>query len=515
MPSKKNESEASSHLGNESLPLFELAGANKQGKLNAKSLLDALAKSGIQSTDPRLKGLWEDYPELAADGISLKTFEGLLGKHNLVRNALNKKLCIPDWEEFTSIVVEILETVKKDNKGKVADYIPQLARVNPDYFACSICTIDGQRFSYGDAQMPFCLQSTCKPVNYSIAIENLGETVVHKHVGREPSGRSFNELSLNNAGLPHNPLINSGAIMCVSLIEREKDMADRFDSVTQTWKRLCASPNINFNNAVYLSERQTADRNFALAYFMREKKAFPEQTDIVDTLEFYFQCCSIEVNAVDMAVAASTLANGGVNPLNGDRIFRELTVQHALSLMLSCGMYDFSGEFAFKIGLPAKSGVSGALMVVVPNVMGIVIWSPCLDELGNSYRGVAFCEELVKRFNFHHYDSLVHETNKTNPRRRNNETRINNIVHLIWAATNGDLDEIRRLESEGMDLSQADYDGRTALHLAASENQLEVVDFLIQRKVPIEPIDRWGGKPIEDAERAGHKEIVALLKNAK
>ena len=164
-------------------------------------------------------------------------------------------------------------------------------------------------------------------------------------------------------------------------------MADRFDYVLQRWGQAAGGTMPGFSNPTYLSERKTADRNFALGYFMREKGAFPEGTDLVETLEFYFQCCSLELTAEAMSVVAATLANGGVCPLTGERVFQSGTVRKCLSLMSSCGMYDFSGEWAFRVGLPAKSGVSGVIMIVVPNVMGLVCWSPRLDENGNSVRG--------------------------------------------------------------------------------------------------------------------------------
>ena len=129
----------------------------------------------------------------------------------------------------------------------------------------------------GDSQKLFCVQSTCKPINYCIALDNKGESFVHKHVGREPSGKRFNELALNEKGLPHNPMINAGAIMTSSMLFPELDVADRFDKVLETWSTMGGDSEIHFNNAVYLSERQTADRNFALSYFMREKNAFPKE----------------------------------------------------------------------------------------------------------------------------------------------------------------------------------------------------------------------------------------------
>jgi glutaminase len=289
----------------------------------------------------------------------------------------------------------------------VADYIPQLKRVDPEKFGIAVCTVDGQRYSVGDTNDLFCVQSMCKPINYSLALEEHGVAAVHRHVGREPSGRGFNELSLTDDGLPHNPMINSGAIMTTSLLRSGDELADRFDHVAATWRSLSGSNRVGFNNSVYLSERRTADRNFALGYFMRERGAFPDGTDLVETLEFYFQCCSIELDAQGMGVVAATFANAGINPLTNEPVFKPSTVRHCLSLMSSCGMYDYSGEFAFTIGLPAKSGVSGGLMLVVPGVMGVCIWSPRLDALGNSVRGVAFCKELVTQYNFHVFDSLT------------------------------------------------------------------------------------------------------------
>ena len=488
--------------------LFRLIDRHGRGFFSLEELQLALAAEGILPDDQRIGRLMQESGETRIDAAQ---WEELLQRHHIVQRALLKELVIPEFAAFRQSLDEIFEETKKNEKGKVADYIPQLARVDPDQFAVSVCTIDGQRFSLGDASTNFCLQSTCKPVNYCLAMDELGEEKVHSHVGREPSGRTFNELSLNNDGLPHNPLINAGAIMCLSLLKRELSPADRFDYVFDTWRRLCAGHAPAFNNAVYLSERQTADRNFALAYFMREKKAFPPDTDLIEALEFYFQCCSIESCTHHLALAAATLANAGINPLTDEEIFDDETVQHCMSLMLTCGMYDFSGEFAFRIGLPAKSGVSGALFLVVPNVMGISIWSPRLDKIGNSVRGVEFCERLIERYNFHLFDSLTRETAKINPRRRKYEGEFHRHIHLLYAASCGDLDEIKRLEAAGADLNLSDYDGRTALHLAVAENRPEVVAYLLSRQVDRTKQDRWGNTPLEEARRLEFAALVGLL----
>lgn len=492
--------------------LFSTIDTQNKGYITPEQLWQSLEKTGILRSDFRLRNIHKTLDKSVSNQrISVAVFDEIIRHTAIVKKALTGDVVISDFSNFTKEMRTIFDEVKGVKTGAVADYIPQLARVDPDKFGFSVCTVDGQSFNYGDYDERFCLQSTCKPINYAIVHDTLGEQKVHQHVGREPSGRSFNEMALNKDGLPHNPLINSGAIMSCALLKPELDMSDRFDYVLKTWENLSGGIKPSFNNSVYLSERKTADRNFALAYFMSESKAFPAHTNLVDTLEFYFQCCAIEVTASAMANAASTLANGGMQPQTGQQVFDPNTVKNCLSLMNSCGMYDFSGEFAFTIGFPAKSGVSGALLIVIPNVMGIAIWSPRLDQHGNSVRGVDFCKKLTERFNFHNYDNLVNNGRKKDPRKKKFETKIDNVLALIWAAANGDLDEIKRLEALGVDLNAADYDGRTAMHLAASEGQYDVVRYLVSKKAKISPIDRWGAVPLNDAQRGKYKEIISFF----
>jgi glutaminase len=497
--------------------LFDSFNPDKNGRISPLEVLSRLERCGLQAGDPRiaeaLTGL------TGADGsrqLSFTQFKAL-AQHNssLIRRAVEGNLAVPDFAALTADVTRMYNQLLPVKAGSVADYIPQLKRVDPDQLAISVCTVDGQRFSIGDADAAFCLQSVSKTVSYCLALDEHGTEAVHGHVGREPSGRSFNELALNPRGLPHNPMVNAGAIMTCSLIRPADDVADRFDHVAATWRRLAGGRRPGFNNAVYLSERATADRNFALGYSMRENGAFPPGTDLTTTLEFYFQSCSIEVDTEMLAVAAASLANAGVCPLTEDPVFTPGTVQSCLSLMSSCGMYDFSGEFAFSIGLPAKSGVSGAVMLVVPGLMGICVWSPRLDEHGNSVRGIEFCRQLVAAYNVHVFDSLVAgrgRTAKRDPRRKKNQTQTEAVVALTWAASQGDLDEVRALVASGVEPATADYDGRTPLHLAAAEGQLEVVSYLLAAGADPQPVDRWGGTPLSDAEGNGHGVIAALLR---
>lgn len=506
---KKNNSNISDREQN----IFKALDVSNSNQVSPRILIDRLQQMGILKDDRRIAPVIHELSKLSTGAaIDIQEFCRIIRPSiDIVERAVQGNMIIPDFQSFTKDISQIYEKTKKNRGGSVADYIPQLGRVEPEQFAVSVCTVDGQRYSIGDHEVDFCVQSCSKPITYCLALEEHGEDIVHQYIGREPSGRGFNELTLNHEGKPHNPMINSGAIMSCAMLRPDIDVADRFDYVMEKWKALSGDRKVGFNNAVYLSERMTADRNFALGYYMRENKAFPEWADMIQTLEFYFQVCSIDVNADKMSVIASTLANGGVCPVTNERVFATRTVQNCLSLMYSCGMYDFSGEFAFTIGLPAKSGVAGALLIVIPNVMGICTWSPRLDKLGNSVRGIDFCQELVQTFNFHNYDNLTGLSEKKDPRNSHLHMFSDQVSQLMWAASKGDLSAILRLESQGVDISSADYDGRTPLHLAASEGHLLVVRFFVQREISLSPKDRWGGTPLMDAKRHKHKEVVALL----
>ena len=212
-------------------------------------------------------------------------------------------------------------------------------------------------------------------------------------------------MVLNENDLPHNPMINSGAMMTANFIKREEGMERRLKHVMEVWEDMMGNKTVNCKKKSFEAERSGADKNFALAHIMKERGAFPEDTDLETVVNFYLKCCSIEIAIDGLAHAAATLANFGRCPSTGKKVFNHSTVRDTLSLMLSSGMYEHSGEFAFRVGLPAKSGIAGGVMVVVPEVMGIAVYSPPLDSHGNSVRGVAFCVALVDTFNFHNYDA--------------------------------------------------------------------------------------------------------------
>ncbi len=493
--------------------LFRALDLERRGVVRVGDLLAVFERVGLRLDDARIADTLRalEHRGLRSE-LDLASFCEVVRPNILiVEQALQGTLVIPDFAGFATQLETLYAEARGHRGGEVADYIPQLAQVDAELFGLSVCTIDGQRASLGDVDTPFCVQSATKPVTYGLALEEGGEDGVHGYVGREPSGLNFNELALGEDGKPHNPMINSGAIMCSSLIRPDLDVGSRFDYVMDRWRALCGNERPGFNNPVYQSERGSADRNYALGYYMRENRAFPPDTNLLETLEFYFQTCSIEVTTAMMSVLAATLANGGVCPTTGERVLRTATVRHVLTLMSSCGMYDSSGEFAFEVGLPAKSGVSGVLMLVIPNVMGVCIYSPRLDAHGNSVRGLALSRALVREFNFHHYDSLTGVSEKVDPRRTRIETVAEKVDQLIWAASKGDLGAVHRLVVRGYDQDAADYDGRTPLHLAAAEGREPVVHYLVDNGARVSPRDRWGGTPLDDARRHGHDALAAWL----
>jgi len=496
--------------------LFNSLDIAGQGQVSQKEFLQVMDRAGFNKRNPIMKPTVARLKTMKPM-LSMEDFmEAINTEHfHMIQKALTADVCIPDWDHFSDIFRGIYEEIKEaPHTGKNAAYIPQLAKVDPDLFAVSCCTIDGQMFNLGDCSFPFCAQSVSKPITYCMCLEENGETVTHQHVGREASGRNFNDLSLNQNGLPHNPMVNSGAIMCASLIGENMNDADKFDYVLDTWKELSGGRPCGFSNPVYLSERSTADRNFALAYMMREANAFKPGVDIQNTLELYFQLCSIEADSEQMAIMAATLANGGMCPLTNKQIFSANSVRCCLSLMVSCGMYDFSGEWAYKIGLPAKSGVSGAVMIVVPRVCGLCVFSPPLDKLGNSAKGIMVANAFIEKFNFHPFDAIVGASidgQKEDPTRSKFEKTKNYGMQLLFAAAEGDIKEISHMLAIGVDINFVDYDKRGALHLAVEEGHTLAVQFLLSHGADKSLKDRWDETPTDAALKSNNLAMRELF----
>lgn len=480
-----------------------------------RQLVGALREQGLEPSDARLeKTMARLSGYKRRDPIDEAAFAHVVAPcAGLIARALRGLLVVPRWSAFTDEVDKIFEETLQVRDGANADYIPLLARADPEKYGVAITTVDGQIHTIGNSDEMVCLQSCSKPITYLLALVEHGSEHVHRFVGREPSGVSFNALSLNPRNQPFNPYINAGAIMVTSLLRADQPMSARFSHVLSFVKALAGNTEPGYSNATFLSERATADRNFALAHLMRGAKAFPDGTDLHRTLELYFQTCSIEVTVAMASVIAASLANAGVCPITERKVVGNPEhVRHVLSLMHSCGLYDYSGEFAFTIGLPAKSGVSGLIILVVPGVCGVATWSPRLDEIGNSARGIAFCREFADRFGFHIFDSSTGAAVARNPAQRGEEMA--RIMQFLFAASEGDLVTLNQLLARRVSVDMPDYDRRRALHVAASEGQVDAVRLLLRHGARADVRDRWDHTPLDEARRVGNAEIVAMLEEA-
>jgi glutaminase len=279
------------------------------------------------------------------------------------------------------------------DRGRVADYIPELSRVSPHQFGIAVITADGTEHFAGDADTRFSIQSVSKVFALVEALDRHGEAV-WRRVGREPSGTAFNSIVQleAEAGRPRNPFINAGAIAVTDFIAQGSDPREGIGAILRLVRRLAQDDSIAVDGAVAYSEAATGFRNAGLANFM---KSFGTIDGPVETtLNVYFHQCAIAMSCRQLARAGRFLMNGGVCPATGATIVTPLRARRIAALMLSCGHYDASGEFAFQVGLPAKSGVGGGILAIVPGRASIAVWSPGLSPQGNSLLGTAALEQL-------------------------------------------------------------------------------------------------------------------------
>jgi len=283
-------------------------------------------------------------------------------------------------------------------EGAVADYIPELSKANPQWFGICIATRDGHIYEVGDTRQAFTIQSISKALTYGIALEDNGEDYVLDKVGVEPSGDAFNAISLQpDTGAPFNPMINAGAIAICGQI-KPGDGQTRSEKILARLSAY-AGRSLSVDDKVYQSESQTGHRNRAIGWMLRNFNILDEEP--TDILESYFRQCAIQVTCRDLAIMGATLANQGRNPLTRERAVNPAYVNNVLSVMSTCGMYDYSGEWLYRVGLPAKSGVAGGILAVLPGQLGIGIFSPPLDRQGNSARGIKVCEDLSRDLALH------------------------------------------------------------------------------------------------------------------
>ena len=270
-------------------------------------------------------------------------------------------------------------------------------------FGVALASMDGEIFGAGDAGVAFPLQSLSKVFVYGLALEDHGREAVHQRVGVEPSGDAFHTISFDERRhIPHNPMVNSGALATTDLV-RGADGDERLERIVDLLRRCAANDTLEPDQEIFELELASADRNRATAYLMRSEGMIGD--DVEGTLALYLKQCSVKVTARDLAVMAASFANGCRNPVSGEQVLSRRTARDLLTVMYTCGMYDFAGEWAYDVGVPAKSGVSGGIMASIPGKMGVGVFSPGLDPYGNSVRGVNVCHEVSERLGLHVFAS--------------------------------------------------------------------------------------------------------------
>jgi glutaminase len=298
-------------------------------------------------------------------------------------------------------LVRIYEDCVGDTGGEVAHYIPELATVDPNRFGIALGMIDGRIWTCGNTDFEFTIQSVSKAFSYCMALELLGRDEVYRHVGVEPSGDAFNAIMFDPlTDRPFNPMVNAGAITVCALLHRELGR-DAPDALLERFSQ-AAGRRLEVSEAVYRSEADTGHRNRAIGHLLLNVGVV--EPPIEPALDLYFRQCSILVTALDLARMGATLANVGKNPFTGKSVFDVAAVRDTLSVMFTCGMYDYSGHWALDVGIPAKSGVGGGVVGVVNRQLGIGSYSPRLDAKGNSVRGVRAFRGLADEFGLHAFE---------------------------------------------------------------------------------------------------------------
>lgn len=296
--------------------------------------------------------------------------------------------------DLDAILQRIAEDVAPHvGSGRVADYIPALARVDPDRFGMAVTTLEGERATAGDAAEPFSLQSISKIFTLTLALEEIGQDL-WRRVGREPSGNPFNSLVQleREDGIPRNPLINAGALVVTDVLVSRHGVDGAIAVILDFVRTLSGNPTASVDMEVMESERAWGHRNAALANFMKSFGNLENRP--VEVLEVYFHQCAIALCCADLSRAVMFLAAGGYDPTSRQTVVSQLRARRLNALMLTCGHYDASGEFAFRVGLPGKSGVGGGIAAVVPGKLGVAVWSPGLNEQGNSLVGTLALERF-------------------------------------------------------------------------------------------------------------------------
>lgn len=415
-----------------------------------------IGSKGLEEDDPRLRDIITIIKKLEENGedIDFEMFKELIKPwYTFFRSILQNQLVIKEFDEFQRKAEKLYNKVKAlDVGGFLPTSTPHLAKQNPESFGVSICTIDGQRIHFGDYDNYVWMQHISSVISYLIALEQHGQEEVSSYIGTEPSGKSFDSLELMKDGIPHNPLINSGILTSWSLIYKDETIDRKYEKYAKTVKKLIGGKKVDFNNEVFLSEIKRSDRNYCLLYMLQEAGTLPPYSNVKQIMQFFTQTWSIELQVDDYATLAASLANGGICPLTEERVFTDSeAVKGVLSQMLSCGLNTYSGKWSFNVGLPAKSSISGLTILVIPNTMGVAVWSPKLDKHFTSKKAHYFLSNFVKLFGYDDFDHVYGSgiAKKMMTKQALSNTQYADSFHLLYYAQQNKLREMRQWIASG------------------------------------------------------------------
>lgn len=391
------------------------------------------------------------------------------------------------------------------NEGEVANYIPELIKADPAWLGIAVITVDGHVYQVGDSQQSFTIQSISKIITYGMALEDKGVEAVLNKVDVEPSGEAFNSISLEpGTGRPRNPMINAGAIATVSLLA-DDEPAVKFKRMLDVYQNYVGH-SVAIDEDVYLSEKETGHRNRAIGYLLRNYDIIEKETD--DVLDLYFKQCSILVTCRDLALIGATLANNGVNPITGVRALKSQYVPNVLGVMGSCGMYDYSGAWIYNVGMPAKSGVGGGVVAVLPGQLGIAVFSPKLDDRGNSFRGVEICKKISKDFGLHLFFS--------------SQTTVSTVIHSRYNGTfvrskrNRNQEQTQALSESGSKIEVFELAGdliftSAEIVISEAENSAEHFSYLILDFKRVTSINQGAANLLIELIQSFHNRGISIL----
>ncbi|XP_060892152.1 glutaminase liver isoform, mitochondrial [Labrus mixtus] len=488
------------------------------GRINVNQFFEAIWSSGLHRSDPRLRECFFHLRKLqdAEGSVDRNTFQRCVtGFVSLILKALQGRFVIPDFSTFTE------ETQKLFSRCRQLSSVQEKEKESMDStkWGVSICTVDGQRLSLGDWAGSLVLGEVSWPLVYGVVVEQLGADLVHRYVGMDSYSRYDSPFTLTKTGIPHSPLTETGAIVTTSLLQLAGRLSaeeeEKYDSVLNVIRRLCNKEHANLNCSSYQTGRKDSVRLHALSFYLQEKKCFPEKVDINAALDLMLQCTSTEITCESGAAMAASLANGGLCPLSGDQVLSPTATRSMLSMMQVAGMKEYSTTFHYKTSVPAVCSGNGVLLAVVPGVLGLMAFSPELDACGNPWRAIHFCQELISTFQLHSFDIRTPFRQILAYRQWKAESEGYQIMNVLLAAFKGDVQALRRYFLSGVDVNAVDYDGRSALHVAAAEGHTEVIRFLLGNTGANAALkDRWGSSPLQEARRLNKEAAAQLLQGA-